>query len=117
MGLPMDSDKYEQVLKACALMPDLQLLPAGDQTEIGEMLCCILSSVCVLFAVCLCCLYMLHVRLCMPVQPFHLPAGSLPVYVYLLSVFLSVCSFVHVLVCSYCDVAKGLLLGFCHAML
>ena len=36
MGLPMDSDRYEQVLQACALLPDLELLPAGDQTEIGE---------------------------------------------------------------------------------
>ena len=30
------SDYYEEVLEACALKTDLQILPAGDQTEIGE---------------------------------------------------------------------------------
>lgn len=38
MGLPLDSDRYDQVLQACALLPDLELLPAGDQTEIGKVL-------------------------------------------------------------------------------
>ena len=37
MGLPLDSALYDSVLQACALLPDLDLLPAGDQTEIGEM--------------------------------------------------------------------------------
>lgn len=32
----MDSARYDRVLQACALLPDLQLLPAGDQTEIGK---------------------------------------------------------------------------------
>ena len=27
---------YKRVVEACALMPDLEMLPAGDQTEIGE---------------------------------------------------------------------------------
>lgn len=27
---------YQQVVEACALLPDLDLLPAGDETEIGE---------------------------------------------------------------------------------
>ena len=27
---------YNRVLDACALYPDLQMLPAGDMTEIGE---------------------------------------------------------------------------------
>ena len=36
MGLPLDSALYDSVLQACALLPDLGLLPAGDQTEIGE---------------------------------------------------------------------------------
>lgn len=36
MGLPLDSVLYDSVLQACALLPDLDLLPAGDQTEIGE---------------------------------------------------------------------------------
>lgn len=32
----MDQAYYEVVVTACALVPDLQLFPAGDQTEIGE---------------------------------------------------------------------------------
>ena len=44
MGLPMDSERYQTVLQACALMPDLQLLPAGDQTEIGRRNCTTLPS-------------------------------------------------------------------------
>lgn len=35
MQLPLDEERYGQVLQACALVPDLELLPAGDQTEIG----------------------------------------------------------------------------------
>lgn len=35
-GAPYDKDKYEQVIEACALQQDLQILVAGDQTEIGE---------------------------------------------------------------------------------
>lgn len=27
---------YHSVVEACALKPDLEILPAGDQTEIGE---------------------------------------------------------------------------------
>lgn len=27
---------YQRVLEACALLPDLEIFPAGDQTEIGE---------------------------------------------------------------------------------
>jgi ABC-type bacteriocin/lantibiotic exporter with double-glycine peptidase domain len=27
--------RYERVLEACALKPDLELMPAGDLTEIG----------------------------------------------------------------------------------
>lgn len=27
---------YHRVLEACALLPDLDILPAGDSTEIGE---------------------------------------------------------------------------------
>uniref|UniRef100_A0A3Q2QHM4 Multidrug resistance-associated protein 1 n=1 Tax=Fundulus heteroclitus TaxID=8078 RepID=A0A3Q2QHM4_FUNHE len=29
-------DWYNQVVEACALQPDLEILPAGDETEIGE---------------------------------------------------------------------------------
>ena len=31
-----DSVKYERTIKACALGPDLEILPGGDFTEIGE---------------------------------------------------------------------------------
>ena len=31
-----DSSRYENVLDACALRPDLEILSAGDLTEIGE---------------------------------------------------------------------------------
>ncbi|XP_017483220.1 PREDICTED: multidrug resistance-associated protein 1-like [Rhagoletis zephyria] len=31
-----DEEKYRAVVDACALAPDLAILPAGDQTEIGE---------------------------------------------------------------------------------
>ncbi|KAM6442960.1 ATP-binding cassette sub-family C member 2 isoform 1-T1 [Liasis olivaceus] len=35
-GSPLDEARYQQILEACALLPDLQLLPGGDLTEIGE---------------------------------------------------------------------------------
>uniref|UniRef100_G3S7J7 Uncharacterized protein n=1 Tax=Gorilla gorilla gorilla TaxID=9595 RepID=G3S7J7_GORGO len=35
-GSMMKKEFYEQVLEACALLPDLEQLPKGDQTEIGE---------------------------------------------------------------------------------
>ena len=35
-GRPLDEEKYQEVLEVCALKPDLKVLPAGDQTEIGE---------------------------------------------------------------------------------
>lgn len=35
-GLPMNATFYDQVIEACALKPDLAMLPGGDQTEIGE---------------------------------------------------------------------------------
>ena len=35
-GKPLDVKKYEQVLDSCALLSDLEILPSGDQTEIGE---------------------------------------------------------------------------------
>uniref|UniRef100_A0A672I1S6 ATP-binding cassette, sub-family C (CFTR/MRP), member 3 n=1 Tax=Salarias fasciatus TaxID=181472 RepID=A0A672I1S6_SALFA len=35
-GKPYDEQKYCCVLDACALTPDLQVLPGGDMTEIGE---------------------------------------------------------------------------------
>ncbi|XP_078079204.1 ATP-binding cassette sub-family C member 2 [Mustelus asterias] len=35
-GSKREESRYQQVLEACALLADLELLPAGDQTEIGE---------------------------------------------------------------------------------
>ncbi|KAF8057290.1 Abcc2 [Scenedesmus sp. PABB004] len=36
MGLPFDEDRYEATLDAAALRADLEVLPAGDASEIGE---------------------------------------------------------------------------------
>lgn len=33
---PLVQHKYDAVVEACALTHDLSVLPAGDQTEIGE---------------------------------------------------------------------------------
>ena len=35
-GMEMEREKYEKVLEACSLKKDLQILPFGDQTVIGE---------------------------------------------------------------------------------
>ncbi|KAK6487243.1 canalicular multispecific organic anion transporter 1 [Huso huso] len=35
-GSVLEQERYQCVLEACALLPDLALLPGGDQTEIGE---------------------------------------------------------------------------------
>ncbi|KAJ8363811.1 hypothetical protein SKAU_G00126420 [Synaphobranchus kaupii] len=35
-GNPYNEQKYRSTLDACALTPDLDVLPGGDQTEIGE---------------------------------------------------------------------------------
>lgn len=35
-GEPISEQRYLQVLLGCALVPDLSMLPGGDQTEIGE---------------------------------------------------------------------------------
>lgn len=35
-GKPMDRKRYNRVLAACALEKDLEMMPKGDQTEIGE---------------------------------------------------------------------------------
>lgn len=35
-GKPMNQTLYDRVVQACALKQDLDMLPAGDQTEIGE---------------------------------------------------------------------------------
>jgi len=35
-GLPLDHEKYVKTVMACQLERDLEILPAGDTTEIGE---------------------------------------------------------------------------------
>lgn len=35
-GEGLDEGKYKEVIDTCALGPDLDILPAGDRTEIGE---------------------------------------------------------------------------------
>eukprot|EP00002_Diphylleia_rotans_P003707 TRINITY_DN1258_c0_g1_i3.p1 TRINITY_DN1258_c0_g1~~TRINITY_DN1258_c0_g1_i3.p1 ORF type:complete len:1141 (+),score=233.81 TRINITY_DN1258_c0_g1_i3:1334-4756(+) len=35
-GTPFENERYKQVLRVCALERDLEILPAGDMTEIGE---------------------------------------------------------------------------------
>lgn len=35
-GQPFDPQRYWAVVAACALGPDLRLMPAGDMQEIGE---------------------------------------------------------------------------------
>lgn len=35
-GRPLNKEFYDKVVEACALNPDLAMLPGGDQTEIGE---------------------------------------------------------------------------------
>uniref|UniRef100_A0A1I8M691 ABC-type glutathione-S-conjugate transporter n=2 Tax=Musca domestica TaxID=7370 RepID=A0A1I8M691_MUSDO len=35
-GKPYDRKRYNRVIDACALRPDIEMLSAGDQTEIGE---------------------------------------------------------------------------------
>ncbi|KAF5353364.1 hypothetical protein D9756_007860 [Leucocoprinus leucothites] len=34
-GYPLDEERYDAVVEACALRPDLEMLEDGDQTEIG----------------------------------------------------------------------------------
>ncbi|XP_035543405.1 ABC transporter C family member 10-like [Juglans regia] len=35
-GSPMDPHRYQEVLRQCSLIKDLEMLPVGDLTEIGE---------------------------------------------------------------------------------
>lgn len=35
-GRPLQEHCYKAVMEACALLPDLEILPSGDLTEIGE---------------------------------------------------------------------------------
>ena len=35
-GKDQNLEQYEKLLECCALGPDLEILPGGDKTEIGE---------------------------------------------------------------------------------
>uniref|UniRef100_A0A8C3D0Y7 Multidrug resistance-associated protein 1 n=1 Tax=Cairina moschata TaxID=8855 RepID=A0A8C3D0Y7_CAIMO len=35
-GREMNESRYKRVIEACALLPDIEILPTGDRTEIGE---------------------------------------------------------------------------------
>ncbi|KDP28145.1 hypothetical protein JCGZ_13916 [Jatropha curcas] len=35
-GLPMDTEKYKEIIRVCCLDKDLEMMDYGDQTEIGE---------------------------------------------------------------------------------
>jgi ABC-type multidrug transport system fused ATPase/permease subunit len=35
-GLPMDKEKYNHAIRSCSMLSDLDLMTAGDMTEIGE---------------------------------------------------------------------------------
>ena len=35
-GKAMDQSKYQNIVEACELKEDFEMLPAGDMTEIGE---------------------------------------------------------------------------------
>ncbi|GFR50511.1 hypothetical protein Agub_g12777, partial [Astrephomene gubernaculifera] len=39
LGLPLDEQRYWQVLHSCALLPDLALMPAGDMAPVGDNGC------------------------------------------------------------------------------
>ena len=40
-GRPHDEARYQEILAACALLDDIAVLPAGDQTEIGMFALCL----------------------------------------------------------------------------
>lgn len=40
-GSNLEEKRYQSVVDACALGPDLDLLPGRDQTEIGEKVKCV----------------------------------------------------------------------------
>ena len=35
-GKEHSEKRYKKIIEACALTPDIKILPGGDQTEIGE---------------------------------------------------------------------------------
>ncbi len=71
-GTIFDEDRYQRTLEVCSLLPDLAILPAGDNTEIG-MICtkkssCVFLEVCFLYvcecvSACACSCVTIHNRL------------------------------------------------------
>lgn len=43
-GQPLSDRVYNKVIDACALRADFQMLPAGDDTEIGEKVCILINK-------------------------------------------------------------------------
>lgn len=41
-GKGFDETTYNKVVDACAMVPDLAMLPGGDSTEIGEKVSCLI---------------------------------------------------------------------------
>ena len=35
-GSPLEEERYKKIVSGCQLLPDLEILPGGDETEIGE---------------------------------------------------------------------------------
>lgn len=35
-GAPLDKARYNEAIRCCAMLPDLEIMTTGDQTEIGE---------------------------------------------------------------------------------
>lgn len=50
-GREMNESRYKRVIEACALLPDIEILPTGDKTEIGEKVFKTLSTATVLLLV------------------------------------------------------------------
>ena len=48
-GNPMNANKYEKIIEACALQSDLDILPAKDMTEIGEKVSSIMRKLCLCY--------------------------------------------------------------------
>jgi hypothetical protein len=48
-GRPFDEERYWNAIRDSCLEPDLDILPYGDLTEVGERVCYAVSSICRLF--------------------------------------------------------------------
>lgn len=41
LGAPFDAQRYHDVVEACALRPDLEMLPAGEKHQLPWVICCV----------------------------------------------------------------------------